>query len=94
MARVRAEVKITGLVQGVFFRSYTMDKALSLKICGWVRNMPDGTVQAVFEGEEDSVRRIVDWCHEGPPSAVVKEVKAEFHPYTGEFDTFRISPFL
>lgn len=91
MARVRAEVKITGLVQGVFFRSYTRDKALSLKVCGWVKNMPDGSVEAVFEGEEDSVRKAIDWCRQGPPSASVKEVKVEFHPSTGEFDTFGIS---
>ena len=90
MVKVRAGVKINGLVQGVFFRSYTRDKALSLKVCGWVRNLPDGRVEAVFEGEEDVVREIIAWCHHGSSSAVVRGVDAEFAPYTGEFGTFKI----
>lgn len=91
MADVRAHVKIKGRVQGVCFRSYTIDKADQLCLTGWVRNNPDGSVEAVFEGEEEKVKEAVDWCHHGPPNAHVSEVNVDWLPYTGEFSGFTVA---
>ena len=71
-ARVRARVR--GRVQGVFFRAETRARAESLGLAGWVRNAPDGSVEAVFEGEEDAVERLIRFCHEGPRGAAVERV--------------------
>jgi acylphosphatase len=81
---------ISGRVQGVFYRSSTRRTALELGLTGWVRNLPDGRVEIVVEGEEDQVKRLIDWCRKGPPSADVKglEVKKELH--TGEFKRFSV----
>lgn len=87
---VRARIKIYGLVQGVFFRSTMRDKALALGVNGWVRNAPDGTVEAVLEGPEEAVLKIVKWAHRGPPAAVVERVDVIWEEYKGEFKTFRI----
>jgi acylphosphatase len=93
MPKVRAHVWIEGFVQGVFFRSYTRDRAMSWGLKGWVRNCPDGRVEAVFEGDEQAVERIIRWCHRGPSEAEVKHVHVEREEYTGEFDTFSIRYF-
>ncbi len=74
MSKIRAHVYIEGYVQGVFFRDTTRRRALSLGVTGWVRNLIDGRVEAVFEGEESAVRRMVQFAHEGPPGAVVTHV--------------------
>jgi acylphosphatase len=73
MTRVR--VIVHGRVQGVFFRDSCREQARALKIAGWVRNRMDGTVEAVFEGPEAAVERMVRWCHQGPPRAHVDEVE-------------------
>ena len=72
---VRARVIASGRVQGVFFRADTRQEALSLGLDGWVRNVPDGTVEAVFEGERGRVERAIEWCRNGPRWARVSEVK-------------------
>ena len=87
---VRAHVIISGLVQGVFFRSYTREWAKELGVKGWVRNLPDGRVEAVFEGEESRVKELIERCRKGPPLAVVEEVKVTWEKYRGEFDDFEI----
>lgn len=61
----RAHVYVSGRVQGVFFRATTRDEARSRGITGWVKNLPDGRVEAVFEGEEKKVQEMIDFCHEG-----------------------------
>lgn len=71
----RARVSIAGRVQGVFFRHETRQQALSQGLAGWVRNLPDGRVEAVFEGPEDVVEGMVRWCREGPGGARVTEVE-------------------
>ena len=88
--KVRAHVYISGTVQGVFFRSNTRAKALELGISGWVRNLRDGRVEAVFEGEKEDIDRILDWCRRGPPLAGVDHVEAFWEPYTGDFRDFSI----
>ncbi len=90
MAKVGAHVYISGMVQGVSFRYYTMQAATHLGVCGWVRNLPDGRVEAVFEGEQEDVDRIVAWCQEGPRSAHVEHVEVLPQTYTGEFNSLRI----
>lgn len=72
---VRAHVFISGKVQGVWFRGTTKQIAETLGLSGWVRNLPDGRVEAVFEGSEEDVRKAVEWCHKGPPSARVEKVE-------------------
>ena len=84
-------VIISGRVQGVFFRAYTMETAAALKLNGWVRNLHDGSVEAVFEGEDANVQKMLEWCKKGPPHATVKKVDAAEEPYTGEFRDFRIT---
>ena len=82
--RVRAHVRIRGQVQGVFFRAEARDRARSLGLAGWVRNVPDGTVEAVFEGPRERVESIVGWCRRGPRGAVVEGVGVEWEPARDE----------
>ncbi len=80
----RARVLVRGLVQGVFFRAESCDRARSLGLTGWVRNRTDGRVEAVFEGERERVESMVDWCRHGPPGAVVHEVDTAWEEPVGE----------
>jgi acylphosphatase len=88
--KVRAHVLIKGRVQGVFFRAETRSQAYSLGLTGWVRNRWAGSVEAVFEGEDQKVRKMIVWCYKGPPSAVVEDVEVEWENYQGEFTSFSI----
>lgn len=74
---IRAMVRVYGLVQGVFFRSHTAREARRLGLTGWVRNMEDGSVEAIFEGEEYSVERMISWCRRGPPAARVEKIEVK-----------------
>ncbi len=87
----RAHVFISGRVQGVNFRWNTQRKAHQLGLTGWVRNLWDGRVEAVFEGEEAAVRQAVSWCYEGDPPARVEDVEINYQEATGEFQDFRIT---
>ena len=87
---LRAHVIVHGLVQGVWFRASTKDEADRLGVTGWVRNLPDGSVEAVFEGEKKKVEEIVGWCHKGPSGAKVSKVEIVWESYTGEFGRFDI----
>lgn len=78
--RIRRHVIVTGRVQGVGFRFHTADEANRLGVAGWVRNLPDGTVEAEFEGAPDSVDAILEWARTGPPSAEVSEVDIDDVP--------------
>ena len=71
---VRKRVRVSGRVQGVWFRQSCADLADRLGVSGWVRNLPDGRVEAVFEGDQDAVESMIGWCHDGPPRAVVATV--------------------
>ncbi len=87
----RMRVIISGRVQGVFFRAHTRETAMALKLTGWVRNLHDGSVEAVFEGEDTNVQTMLEWCKKGPPHAIVTKVDAAEETYTGEFRDFRIT---
>lgn len=80
----RARVYISGIVQGVGFRMSTVQQARQIGVNGWVRNMPTGQVEAVFEGDPSAVERIIEWCHHGPRSASVRDVKVEYTEPRGE----------
>ena len=88
--KVRVQLSIEGRVQGVFFRQSTAEMARQLGLEGWVRNCPDGRVEAIFEGAQDQVLQAVKWCQEGPPAAQVTHLGQEWQDYTGEFREFRI----
>ena len=80
----RAHVIVRGRVQGVFFRAETRSEALSLGLSGWVRNLADGSVEAVFEGERSSVERAVEWCAHGPAGASVDWMDGSWEEPLGE----------
>jgi acylphosphatase len=82
--RVRAHVRVRGRVQGVFFRAETRERARSLGIDGWVRNAPDGTVEAVLEGDRERVESLVRWLGRGPSLAEVDEVDVTWDEPRGE----------
>jgi acylphosphatase len=85
----RAKVIVHGAVQGVFFRVEARDRARSLGLAGWVRNVPDGTVEAVLEGDDERVESMVEWCRRGPAGARVEEVEVDWSEPEGE-DGFSI----
>lgn len=74
----RARVRVQGSVQGVFFRVETRDRARSLGVSGWVRNLHDGAVEAVFQGPEERVESMVEWCRRGPAGAQVASVDVDW----------------
>jgi acylphosphatase len=91
MEKVRARVIIEGRVQGVFFRHHTQETASRLGVKGWVRNRRDGSVEAVFEGDQDRVDQIIQWCHRGPSEARVMKVHSTWENYTGEVEDFSVA---
>jgi acylphosphatase len=90
MENARVHLRIEGQVQGVFMRRHTQEKALRLGLTGWVRNLMDGSVEAVIEGDKDRLEKMVRWCRQGPPTARVAKVDALWEEYTGEFEDFSI----
>jgi acylphosphatase len=88
MVNVRVHVFISGRVQGVFFRQSTQRQAQNLGVKGWVRNMPDGRVEVVFEGEASAVQKLVDYCRQGPPVSKVDDLEVRKEDYAGEFSVF------
>lgn len=89
--QARLNLKISGRVQGVFFRAETARKARSLGLVGWVRNAPDGTVEVVAEGEKEALERLYAWCQKGSSFAQVEKVEAEWESYQGEFKKFGVT---
>lgn len=82
--RTRAHVYVSGRVQGVAYRANTRDAAHEAGVDGWVKNLDDGRVEAVFEGDEDAVEEMVEWCHSGSPAAEVDAVETEYGDPEGE----------
>ena len=80
---IRRRVIARGRVQGVFFRAACAREARALGVAGWVRNLDDGSVEAVFEGPPEPVRAMVAWCRQGPPGARVDDVEETDEPTTG-----------
>lgn len=90
MPRTRAHITVTGRVQGVFYRSFTLDAAQAQGLTGWVRNLRDGSVEAVIEGERGAVEVMIAQCGRGPHHARVDNIDTEWQEYLGEFDAFTI----
>ncbi|MCB2173062.1 acylphosphatase [archaeon] len=87
---IRAHITVEGRVQGVGYRANTRRMANQLKLKGWVRNLRDGRVEIIVEGEEEMVDRLIQWCHRGPTSAYVRNVSVEISEPRREFDRFRV----
>lgn len=90
LMKVRAHVSVSGHVQGVFFRHHTSEQAARLGVSGWVRNLRDGGVEAVFEGEREKVDEMVEFCRRGPLGARVTDVEVKWEDYSGEFSGFQV----
>jgi acylphosphatase len=76
--RISAHVFVSGRVQGVYYRASTRDAARERDVDGWVRNLDDGRVEAVFEGPESAVEEMIEWCHTGSPVASVEDVEVTY----------------
>ena len=90
MEKVRARVRIEGLVQGVLYRYSTQQKAQELGVNGWVRNVRDGSVECLLEGERDDVEALIRWLHHGPPGARVETVTTHWEEYREDLKGFSI----
>jgi len=91
MDSIRAHIFIKGKVQGVFYRDWTAQKAKVLGLVGWIKNLEDGRVEAVFEGSKDKVTEIVENCREGSVLAKVEHVDALWEAASGEFSSFEVA---
>jgi acylphosphatase len=87
----RAELIVTGRVQGVFFRASTLEQAQSLNLTGFVMNIPDSSVEIVAEGPRYALEELIKWARHGPPEAMVEDVIVRWKKPSGEFRTFRIA---
>jgi acylphosphatase len=88
--KVRAHIFVSGVVQGVSFRHHIRLRALENKVTGWVRNLPNGGVEAVLEGNKKDVERVVEYCRTGPPNAFVSDLKITWGNFIGENKEFEI----
>jgi len=86
----RALAKVEGRVQGVFYRQSTLDMARQLGLDGWVRNLPDGSVEALFEGDPDQIETALEWCRQGPPRASVSRLTVTWLDGPAECSGFAI----
>ena len=90
MANQRVRIFVKGKVQGVFFRQALKVMAKKNGVLGWVRNLKDGRVEALLEGEDLKVSAIVEWCHAGSANARVEDVEIKNEKFTGEFSKFEV----
>jgi len=90
MKTARAHIFIDGRVQGVFYRAFTRDLATRLGLPGWVRNLYDGRVEAVFEGDRELIEQALLECRRGPAGAYVTDIKVLWEDYSGELKGFEI----
>lgn len=90
MALKQLQLTVRGRVQGVYFRASAQREARRLGLAGWVRNRPDGSVEIMVEGEEESIRDLYGWAQKGPGAARVDRVDVRWRSFTGEYPDFRI----
>jgi len=88
--KVRVYLRIEGRVQGVYFRASTVAQAQKIKVTGWVRNSPDGSVEVVAEGGQAEIEQLIAWCRDGPPGAHVTSVEVRYESLQDEFPGFSI----
>ncbi|HEY6534369.1 MAG TPA: acylphosphatase [Candidatus Nitrosocosmicus sp.] len=87
---LRLHVFISGKVQGVYFRQNTATQAQELNVSGWVRNLKDGRVETIFEGEKPGVNKLLDWCYSGPKNAIVSNIEIVNENFKNEYSSFEI----
>ena len=87
----RADLLISGQVQGVFYRASAQQEAMRLGLSGEIRNLPDGRVEAIVEGPKERIEEFIQWCRRGPPSAEVDDVGVRWSAARGDFRTFMIA---
>ncbi|WP_428326176.1 acylphosphatase [Nitrosopumilus sp.] len=90
MSNQRIRLFVTGRVQGVFFRQTLKTRAIQNDVFGWVKNLKDGRVEAILEGNEENVSRLVEWAHAGPANAIVEDVEIRNEKFTDEFSKFDV----
>ncbi|GAB4439660.1 MAG: acylphosphatase [bacterium] len=90
MENKRFNIIVKGRVQGVWYRQSTLEEAQRLGIRGWARNLSNGDVEILAEGQEETLKKLVEWCKKGPPLAIVSEVYVKEEPFTGELPKFYI----
>jgi len=90
MAKTRAHIFVSGRVQGVYFRQRTKNQAQNQGVTGWVRNLDDGRVEAVFEGEKSVVMAMLDYCRHGSKNVLVTDFAVNWEQFQGEFQSFNI----
>lgn len=90
MANLRVRLFIKGKVQGVFFRQALKVRAKKNNVNGWVRNLKDGRVEALLEGEDADVSTLIEWCHAGSANARVEDIEIKNEKYKGEFSKFEV----
>lgn len=88
--KARASVNFKGRVQGVFFRANTREAAIRFHVFGWVKNLSDGSVEAVFEGEKEGIENVILWCKTKQPHAYVESAEVKWEEYEDEFQRFEI----
>ncbi len=88
--KIRAHIFIKGLVQGVSFRYWAIRQADKFDVTGWIRNLYDGRVEAVFEGERNSVEKMIEVCRRGPSGAVVRDLATYWEEYSGVYEDFHV----
>ena len=91
MSKQRIRIFVTGRVQGVFFRQTLKVKAKQNDVYGWVKNLKDGRVESVLEGNAENVSRLVEWAHGGPANAIVEDVEIRTEKFTGDFSKFDVA---
>lgn len=91
MAKIAIHAYISGRVQGVGYRYSTLNQANRMGLTGWVKNMPDGRVEALFEGEEGLINQMLNWCQQGPSMAYVTNIEKFKKEYSGQFYDFSIT---
>jgi acylphosphatase len=87
---VRARIVVTGRVQRVSYRLSTLEKAKKFGVKGWIHNLPDGCVEAIIEGNDGRVRRLIRWMRRGPDLAIVQRIWVRWLPFVGDLKDFRV----
>ncbi|MDT8318796.1 MAG: acylphosphatase [bacterium] len=85
-----AQILVSGRVQGVFYRATTRETALSHHLTGWVRNLSDGRVEAMLEGEKGNIEKVIEWCRSGPSAAAPSDLEIKWLKYSGSYNDFRL----
>jgi len=90
MVKQSVHILVTGKVQGVFFRQATKVIAIKNNVTGWVKNLENGQVEILFEGDDKNVNSVIDWCHHGPANSRVDKIKIKKQEFSGQYSDFEV----